>query len=117
MLAVLLLRRLSVVFLADRPPGKSCISGDQACSALVCEIRPCPLNQHDDAIPKTDQKKDVHEQPRQPGEISGDMQLANLGNGGGASNGRKVPFIEIVEIRSRLLFQVASNGFRDRASL
>ena len=49
---------------------------DEASAALVGEVRPGPLEQHDEAIAEADEKEDVHEQPAEPGEESRQAQAA-----------------------------------------
>src|SRR6185437_16036515 len=98
------------------PAGKSRVTGDEPGAAFVSEIGPRPLNEHDNAIAKADQEKDMHEQPGKPGEISRDVQLANRGNSGGAADGSKVSFVEIIKVLAGLVLEIALNIFCDGAS-
>ena len=46
------------------PAGQIVAAGDEASAALVGEIRPRPLDHHNQAIAESDQKENVDEQPR-----------------------------------------------------
>ena len=59
----------------------------------------------------------MDEQPRQPGEVPGYLELAKLGDGGGAADGGEAPFVVVVEIASWLIFEVARDGFRNPVAL
>src|ERR1700730_4914492 len=68
------------------PAGKAGAAGDQARAALVGEIRPRPLDEDQHTVLEANQEKNVDEQPCQPGDESGDVNLAELRDGGGASD-------------------------------
>ena len=87
------------------PAWQFIAAGDEAGAALVGQIRPCPLDHYQQAIAESNQEKDVDEQPCQPGEIAGEHELAELGNGGGAADRGQAAFIVIMEIASRLVFR------------
>ena len=99
------------------PARQFVTASDQAGAPLVREIGPCPLDHHDETIAEPDQEKNVDEQPRQPGEISRQFELAQLGDGGGAADRGQAAFVVIVKIASRLMLQVASDGFCDPVPL
>ena len=48
-------------------------AGDQACTAFIGDVGPRPLNENQKPVAKTDEKKNVDEQPRQPGDEAGDV--------------------------------------------
>src|SRR2546426_345350 len=68
------------------PSWQPFISRNQPGAALVSEIRPRPLDQHNQAIAKPDQEEDMNEQPGQPGQKTGDVDLPELRDGGGPTN-------------------------------
>jgi hypothetical protein len=43
------------------PSGKVGAAGDQAGTALVRDVGPCPLNEDQEAVAEADQEKDVDE--------------------------------------------------------
>src|SRR6266566_3999392 len=59
----------------------------------------------------------MNEEPSQPGEISGDMDLADLRNRCGAPDRGEATFIHIMELFARRVLKIACNGFRNGASL
>src|SRR5216684_1539608 len=79
------------------PAGKIRSAGDQAGAALVGEIGPGPLDENQQAVAKSDEEKNVDEKPGQPGDESGDVNLAELGDGGGAADGGQAAFVVVVE--------------------
>src|SRR4029077_18866391 len=110
--------RRSIVLLD--PAGEFVAAGDQAGAALVGEIRPGPLDHHDQAIAESDEEKNVDEEPCQPGEISGQVKLAGLselGDGGGAADGGQAAFVVVPKFAARLIFKVAGDGVRHPFSL
>jgi hypothetical protein len=64
------------------PAGQVRAAGDQPSAALVRDVGPGPLNENQHAVPEADQKQDVNEQPGQPGDETGNMNLAELGDCG-----------------------------------
>src|SRR5262252_6444700 len=96
---------ISVYRLPARQIGAA---GNQPCSALIRQIRPRPLDQHDDAIAESDQKEDVHEQPCHPGDESRDVNLAELRDPCRAPDGRQAAFVEIIKVLSGLALEFAS---------
>src|SRR5580693_1215948 len=50
------------------PSGQICAASDEAGSTLVGDIGPCPLNEHQYSIAEADKKKNVDEEPGQPGD-------------------------------------------------
>ena len=63
------------------------LAGDEPRCPLVRQVAPGPLEHDDDAIAKSDEKQNVNEQPRQPGDESRDMDFAKLRDAGGAADG------------------------------
>jgi hypothetical protein len=76
---------------------------------LITEIGPRPLDEHHEAVPKTDQVHDVHEQPRQPAEPAFQLQPSEIGDGRRAADGRHVPEIPILERPARLTIDAADD--------
>src|ERR1022692_240689 len=106
-------RRVFVV----NPAGQLVAAGDEASAALISQIRPRPLDHHDQAIAESDEKEDVDEEPGEPGKVSGDFEFADLGDGGGASNRGATAFVVIIKIAAWLIFQVAGDGFGNPVAL
>jgi len=80
-----------------RPSGKIGAAGDEAGSALVGEVRPGPLDENQDAVAEADEEKDVDEEPGEPGEESGDVEFAEVGDSGGAADGGERAFVPVVK--------------------
>src|SRR5882672_9979138 len=101
------------------PAGKVGASSDETGATLISEIRPCPLNKDQHAVAETDQKKDVDEQPGQPGHEARDVNLAELGDSSGATDGGEAAFVAVVKRRARLnsLDKFSPNEFGDEAAL
>src|ERR1041385_2561893 len=72
-------------------------SGDQPRGTLVGHIGPGPFDQHQHAVAESDQVQDVDEYPEEPGEEAGEVQSAEVGDRGGATNGRQVSLVQIDE--------------------
>src|ERR1700685_716892 len=87
--------------------------GDEAGSALVCDIRPRPLNENQDAIAEADEKKNVDEKPRQPGDESGDVNLAELRDGSCAADGGEAAFVEVMEWSGGVKTPILSRRMRE----
>src|ERR1700691_5528309 len=77
-------------------------AGNQARSALISKIRPRPLDEHQYTVFKPDQKKNVNEQPGQPREISGNVNLAKLGNGSSTADSSQAALVVIMESFPRM---------------
>src|SRR6267154_457950 len=92
------------------PSGKTGATGDQASAALVSEVRPRPLNEDEHAVLEPDQEKNVDEKPCQPGNETGDVNLAELSDRGGAANGGEAAFIVVVEVKIPALSQRTREG-------
>ena len=96
---------------AVEPASTVCIEGSGSISLdgpsyqprgpVVGEVAPGPLDHDDDAIAESDQKKDVDEEPRKPGEKSGDVHLAKVGDRGRTPNGGEAALVEIMEWLAR----------------
>ena len=55
-------------FCIGTPAGQVGAAGDQARATFVGDIGPGPLDENQEAIAETDEKENVDEQPRQPGD-------------------------------------------------
>src|ERR1019366_7212733 len=84
---------------------------NQPRSAIICEVRPCPLDHHQDPVAESDQEQDVNEEPRQPGRVAGHLELGELRHGRCASNRCQAAPIVVVERLSWLTLQVGDNAF------
>src|SRR5579871_1705989 len=80
-----------------RPAGQFGAARNQARAAFIREIGPCPLDEHQHAIAESDEKKDVHEKPRHPGDKSGNVKLTDFSNGRGAADRRKVALVVVMK--------------------
>src|SRR4030095_7832185 len=76
---------------------------DQADAALIREVRPRPLHEHDDAVAEPGQLEDVDEEPEHPRHPAGELNPAQISHGRGAADGGKVPGIAEPEGGSRLV--------------
>ena len=57
-------------------------SDNQPVTLVVGDITPYPINKHQELIPKSNQIRDVDEEPYIPGRTSGDMEIAGeVGDG------------------------------------
>src|SRR3954462_9235520 len=88
--------------LGSSPSGQICAAGDQPCAAFICDIRPRPLNKDQQTVAKTNQKQDMHEQPQEPGDKSGDGDLSTLRDASGSADRGQTAFVPVVEGGSRL---------------
>jgi len=79
------------------PAGEVGAAGDQAGAAFVGQVGPAPLDEDEDSVPVSDEEEDVDEEPGEPGDESGDVDLAEFGDGGGASDGGEGTFVPVVE--------------------
>ena len=79
------------------PAGEVGAAGDEACSAFVGHVGPGPLNKDEQAVSESDEEEDVNEEPGEPGEESGDVDFAELGDGSGASDGGEGTFVPVME--------------------
>src|SRR5262249_59491710 len=71
--------------------------GDQPRAAVERDVRPGPLDHHDEPVAEADQEKDVDEQPEDPGEEAGEPEAADLADGGASADGGQHPFVDVVE--------------------
>ena len=72
-------------------------AGDQARAAFVGRVGPRPLNEYQQAVAKADEKKNVDEQPGEPGDEAGDVDASELGDGGGAADGGQAALVPVVD--------------------
>src|SRR5437899_12191974 len=92
------------------PPRQVLISSDQPSAAFVGQIRPGPLYQHRQSIAEAKQEKYVNEQPRQPGQEPRDMNLSEIGQGGGSADVSEVALIPVLEALGSVDLQFACDG-------
>src|SRR6266568_3711464 len=59
----------------------------------------------------------MNEEPSQPGEISGDMDCADLRNRCGAPDRGEAAFIHVMEVLARRVLKIACDGLRNGTSL
>ena len=83
----------------NRPPWNQTQSsaGNQPRSTLIAEIRPRPVEQDSDPVPKSDEEKDVNHQPGHPCQKTGQMKFAEVRDRSFATDRCHVAFIEITE--------------------
>src|SRR5512134_3692341 len=55
-------------------------SGDEPSASLEGEVRPGPLEHHQDSVAKADQEEDVDEDPEEPRHESRRLELADVGD-------------------------------------
>ena len=84
-------------------------TGNQANGSLVREIRPRPLDEHDEAIAEADQIEDVHEEPDQPADQAAQPEPPEIGNRRGPANRSQVAEIVIVKRPQRLVLDRAKD--------
>src|SRR5690554_4117621 len=73
------------------------IRRDDPCATLCREKRPCPLEEHEDATPETNQVGDVDQSPREPSDEPGELHLLGLGDGTPPTNRGHRPLVHIAE--------------------
>ena len=54
--------------------------GDEPRAVVVSKVSPGPLRHHKETIAEADQEEQVDEEPGQPSEVAGEMQLAEVGD-------------------------------------
>src|ERR1700736_4367594 len=86
--------------------------GDQPRSALGEEVAPHPLNEDEEAVLEADQVEDVDEQPRYPGEKSGEAEAARLRDGLVLPDGGHHPLVAIAERAARPALRGSENVAR-----
>src|SRR5437660_4362529 len=92
------------------PSGECGVTGDEARAALDSEVSPRPFGQYEETIAEADEEEDVNEEPGEPGDESREMDLADLGDGFVAADGRHGSFVPIGEGLARLACDVALDG-------
>src|SRR6266571_7371472 len=90
---------------------------DQPGAALKCKVGPCPLNDDQESVAESNQEKDVHKQPRHPGDETGDVNAPKIRHRSGTSNGGQAAAVAIVEIQSWHAPQIAPDIGSDRLAL
>src|SRR5664279_5340499 len=92
-------------------------AGDEPSRALVREVAPSPLKHHHDTVAESDQEQDVDEQPRQPSQEAGDVQLAELRDSGRAPNRCQRTLVKIMKVFARAASEVGCNLARHVSAL
>src|SRR5438874_3873506 len=93
------------------PTWQPIITCNQARAAFVSEIRPRPLDQHDQPVAESDEKENVDEKPGQPGDEARNMKFPKVSDGGSASDGGETAFVHVVKVLAGFTCQVTLNVF------
>src|SRR5436309_6126948 len=88
-LLVILKGKITPLFL---PPA-----GNQSSGALKAHIRPGPVKENDEPVPEADQKKDVDEDPDDPGYKTGKHNPVEVHDSRGSTNGGHRAQVHIME--------------------
>src|SRR5207249_5730257 len=83
-----------------RPPGFPLFlppAGNQSSGALKAQIRPGPVKENDEPVPEADQKKDVNEDPDDPGHKAGKRKPVEVHHGSGPTDGGHRAQVHIME--------------------
>src|SRR5258705_8132952 len=72
-------------------------AGDQAGAPLPRAVRPCPFEEHEEAVPEADQEGDVHAEPGQPGGQPREPEGADDRDRGGAAHGGHAAAVAVAE--------------------
>src|SRR5262245_21429542 len=80
---------------------RSLVSKNDARTALVGEISPCPVDEHDEPAAEADQEIYMQQQPEPLGEYPGQTQLRQLRYRGVTADGGKRAPVPIAERRGR----------------
>src|SRR4051794_19853364 len=81
--------RIATIIFYSRSRSGLLRVGDEARAALEGEVAPRPLHHHQQAIAKADEEQQMDEQPRHPRDEARDVDPAEVGDSGGASDGRE----------------------------
>src|SRR3954463_475400 len=73
------------------------VARDQARAALVAQVHPGPFEEDHEAVPEADEEKEMHQQPRHPGEEPGHPDVAALGHGAGAANRSERTLVQVMK--------------------
>jgi len=92
-----------------RPSGQCGVAGDEARAALVGHVRPEPLDENQQAIAEANQEENVNEEPGKPGDEAGDVNFAELRDGGVAADGGQRTLVPVVEGFTRLVREITAN--------
>src|SRR5690606_3529058 len=79
---------------------------DEPDAALVHQVRPRPLDHHDQPVAEPDQHQHVHEHPDQPGGVAAEPDASEVRDGRGAADGRERSLVVVAEPLARLALQV-----------
>ena len=71
---------------------------DQAGTSFVGHIGPCPLNENENTVAKTDEEEDVDEEPGQPGDETRNVDASELGDCSGTADCGQATFVPVVEL-------------------
>ena len=81
------------------------------------EIGPDPIEENDNAVPKTDQPRDVNHEPEDPCEEARGLYGGDTCHSGGPADGREQPPVAIAEGAARLSPDLPANTPRRMAAL
>jgi hypothetical protein len=76
---------------------KARLASDQPRAAVPGEVFETPLDGNQQAVLKTHDVKQVDEQPQQPGEVTGEVKLAEFRHGMVAADGGQIAFVYVME--------------------
>ena len=75
------------------------------------------MDKHQYAIAESDQEEDMNEKPSEPGDESGDMDLSELRDRGGAAYRRQAAFVPVLKILAGLSGEIEADRFGNEATL
>src|ERR1044071_8486501 len=76
--------------------------GDEPCAALVCHVRPRPLQQDEQPVPEADQIEDVDAEPGHPRYEAAEVEPADIRDRGGAADCGERAFVAVAERAQRV---------------
>src|SRR6185295_12583663 len=88
-------------FLTAMDVSLALVPEDDARAARVREIRPGPVDEHDEPAAEFDEEPDMQHQPEPPGEDPGEPQRGQLHDGRVAPDGRQRAHVAITKWRCR----------------
>src|ERR1051325_9066483 len=68
-------------------------AGDEAGAAFVGQIGVKPVEENGDFVAQANEKDEVNEEPREPGGVAGEFEMANFSHGSGAADGGHGAFV------------------------
>src|SRR6266536_6679651 len=81
------------------PAGLSSRPGDEPCAAAVRGEAERPADDDEDTVLEADEVPEVDDQPGDPGDQAAEPQPLDVGDRGGAADGREVPLVAVTERR------------------